>query len=260
MLTLEDLTEPAQSPKPRRKTRISENADIRVIATAGRMTVGEEWQNYKILTPIAPVRELTQPDSRVVNRLFAGDIVEGHRDGFQLDDRTMCLRVRYVGDKEELGYITQDDRSTNGKIRAELMSVLDPYYVPPTRPQGSRDRTESRAPGDRASGGEQSDQRQVKSPRERGRSSSNTPRSLPPGRSTPDAPEADQTALGIAEAEQLANCEEKAKRAAEAWSQAQQVNEREASRSSGAPNTQTAEVSKQQSLNAESEAVNEVQK
>ena len=51
VLSLRDQAqgERVQDPRPRRSVSIPDNADVRVIAPAGRLTVGDKWQSYKIL-------------------------------------------------------------------------------------------------------------------------------------------------------------------------------------------------------------------
>ena len=66
MLDQEDQSERPKGQKPKKKTCITEHSEERVIAPAGRLTVGQEWQHYKILTPQVIVRERAQLASKEI--------------------------------------------------------------------------------------------------------------------------------------------------------------------------------------------------
>ena len=90
--------------------------------------VEEEDANYsewKILAPMADVRQLLALGSKVIANVRSGDIIEGHRDLFSLDNRVLCLRVRVPNHStypSALGWITLDASSINGKVCAERVN------------------------------------------------------------------------------------------------------------------------------------------
>ena len=75
------------------------------------------------MAPSVKVRKSQHPKSQVVTTVLQGEVLEGHKDVIQFADRTVCLRVRYEHNHEEIGYITADDTPIGGRIHAELMET-----------------------------------------------------------------------------------------------------------------------------------------